>query len=143
MKITINSPQEMARLAAKVAKLSGPGTVIALSGDLGAGKTTFTQSFVRARGIKDDVTSPTFVLMNVYGAKEKVYHFDFYRLGSIDDLEVIGAEEFIPAADGITLIEWADKVPEILPANKISLRIKVLGDTEREVLLEGLEKLKW
>lgn len=134
----INNQEEMAEFAARIAKIVPLGSVIALSGDLGAGKTTFTQSFVKARGIKDDVTSPTFVIMNVYGQKDKIYHFDFYRLGSIDDLEVIGAEEFIPSREGITLIEWADKLPETLPKNTISIKIKVTGDTTREVIVEGL-----
>ncbi|MDR2430788.1 MAG: tRNA (adenosine(37)-N6)-threonylcarbamoyltransferase complex ATPase subunit type 1 TsaE [Candidatus Margulisbacteria bacterium] len=133
MNITIASLEQTEKLAAACAKILRPGTVIALNGELGAGKTTFTKALVRASGGKDTATSPTFVLLNIYqGGLYPVYHFDFYRLASLADLENIGGPEFIPPPSGVAVIEWAEKIPDILPADHISVNIAV-EDEERRI----------
>lgn len=118
-------------LAQELAQKLKPGLVIALNGDLGAGKTTFTQALAKAAGITETVNSPTFVIMNVYTGPIKFYHFDLYRLNSIEDLENIGGEELIPSSDGVTLLEWAEKIPEILPEKYIQIDITYKTEDSR------------
>ena len=122
---------EVPALAQDLAKQLKPGLVIALNGDLGAGKTTFTQALVKAAGVTEPVSSPTFVIMHVYNGPLKFYHFDLYRLQSIADLENIGGEELVPSVDGVTILEWADKIPEILPAQYIQIDITYKDDNSR------------
>jgi tRNA threonylcarbamoyladenosine biosynthesis protein TsaE len=117
------SRADVTELAKKLAPKLYPGLVIALNGDLGAGKTTFTQELTKAAGVTETVNSPTFVLMNVYNGPLRFYHFDLYRLSTIDDLENIGGEELIPSTDGVTIIEWAEKIPEILPEKYLQIDI--------------------
>ena len=125
------SLHEVPALAKTIAQKLKPGLVIALNGDLGAGKTTFTQALAKAAGITETVNSPTFVIMNVYTGPIKFYHFDLYRLNSIEDLENIGGEELIPSQDGITLLEWAEKIPEILPPHYMQIDITYKNEDSR------------
>ena len=125
------SLHEVPALAEALAEKLKPGLVIALNGDLGAGKTTFTQALAKAAGITDTVNSPTFVIMNVYTGPIKFYHFDLYRLNSLEDLENIGGEELIPSRDGVTLLEWAEKIPEILPEKYIQIDITYKNEHSR------------
>ena len=128
--VTLN---DVPLLAQEIAKRLSPGMVIALNGDLGAGKTTFTQALAKAAGIQDIVHSPTFVLMNVYRQGPlPFYHLDLYRLNSVDDLENIGAEELIPSKDGVTIVEWADKMPEVLPPHYIQIDIAYQDEQQRQ-----------
>lgn len=99
------------------------GAVIALKGDLGAGKTVFTQGVAQGAGVSGTVNSPSYVLMNLYYGRVELYHFDFYRLEEEDDLFELGLEEYF-YGEGITLIEWADKFPSILPADRLEINIK-------------------
>ena len=133
MKKTIHSIKELARFAQKIARSTKPGDVIGLVGELGAGKTTFVQCLAKALGVTARVNSPTFLVMRVYGAVSdklsaieqknlrlkayslKLVHIDAYRLKSGQDLEAMGALEYIGAPDTITVIEWADRVKKILP----------------------------
>jgi tRNA threonylcarbamoyladenosine biosynthesis protein TsaE len=119
MEYTSKSAKETQKIAQQlVATLKG-GEVIGLIGDLGAGKTTFTQGLAKALGIKQNITSPTFVLMKVYSVKHpsitQLCHIDAYRLTSKEDLIAIGALDYIDDKKTITVIEWADKVDKILP----------------------------
>lgn len=118
-------------LARTLAKKLYPGLVIALNGDLGAGKTTFTQDLTKAAGVTETVNSPTFVLMNIYNGPLRFYHFDLYRLTTADDLENIGGEELIPSTDGVTIIEWAEKIPEILPEKYLQIDITYKDEHSR------------
>ena len=115
-------------LAADLAQELQPGAVVALNGDLGTGKTTFVRACVQSLGSPSQVTSPTFAILNIYAGKNPVYHFDFYRLYSAADLENIGGTEFIPSVDGITFIEWAEKIPEVLPEDYLEIRISAKGE---------------
>jgi tRNA threonylcarbamoyladenosine biosynthesis protein TsaE len=116
---------ETKELATKVAKNTAIGTVIALIGDLGTGKTTFAQGFAKAMGIKEAVGSPTFKLVSEYeGLEHWLYHIDCYRLKNTQQFMNIGGEEYLDPIKGITLIEWADIIEEILPNETIMINFK-------------------
>lgn len=118
------SPEQTAEIAGAIAKKLPPGTVICLNGDLGAGKTLFVQNLARALGIKGEVTSPTFNLMNIYNdGQMPVVHFDLYRLESDAELDDIGFYEYSDVPDGLVVIEWADKFPDELPADRLQITI--------------------
>ncbi len=115
-----HSAGETAQLGAALAKAVRPGDILALSGDLAAGKTTFIQGFCRALGVEEPVTSPTFTLINEYRGTLPVYHFDCYRLEGADDLYDLGYEEYF-YGDGVVVIEWADRIESLLPSSAIRL----------------------
>ena len=112
-KFTFNSPEETQSFAANFAKKIPNGQVIALIGNLGTGKTTFSQGFARGLDIEDSVISPTFKLVSEYHGKRILYHVDCYRLDTFTDFLNIGGENFLNNIDGITLIEWADRIKDI------------------------------
>ena len=105
-----NSAIKMQTFAFEFANKVSKGTVVALIGNLGAGKTTFTQGFARGLGINDHVISPTFKLVSEYQGDQMLYHADCYRLDQPNDFLSIGGEEFLNPVDGITLIEWAERI---------------------------------
>ncbi len=120
---------EMIDLGRSITTDLSAGDIVALVGDLGAGKTHFTKGIVEGLGCDADVTSPTFALVNEYhGGKLPVYHFDFYRLDSIEELDQIGWEEYLDS-DGILVVEWADKYPEALLDHTSWYRFSADGDT--------------
>ncbi len=125
------SPEETAALAERLGAAVEAGTVLCLVGDLGAGKTLFTQGFARGLGVTGEVTSPTFALMNQYRGRLTVTHFDLYRLEREEELDEIGFYEFAEPSGGVVLIEWADKFPDALPEPHIRLEI-ARGEAETE-----------
>ena len=133
----IKNLKEMEAFAASMAKNIAPGTVIALSGDLGAGKTTFAQAFGRALGITKRITSPTFTLMNLYPVARKnitqLVHMDCYRFASSGDALAIGLEDFLSDGTSVLLIEWAEKIKDLLPKETVWIDIK-RGDHEERVV---------
>lgn len=147
-----NSPQETAELAERLAEKLPAGAVLCFEGDLGAGKTLFVQSLAKALGVKGEVTSPTFNLMNVYeDGSLPIVHFDLYRLEREDELDEIGFYEYSYAPDGLVLIEWADKFPDNLPDDYIKITIergekdnirqlRFSARGEADVLLKELEE---
>ena len=132
---TSNSPEATAELATKLAAVIKPGTIICLEGDLGAGKTLFVQNLAKALGIEENVTSPTFNLMNTYEGKMVMYHFDLYRLEQEYELEDIGFYDYISDGDGLVVIEWADKFCDCLPDDYILLDIQRAEDVENQRIL--------
>jgi len=112
------SPEETAHLAGTIGKIIREGTVICLDGELGVGKTLFVRALARTLGVESDVTSPTFNLMNIYEAACPIVHFDLYRLNTEEELEDIGFYEYAEAQEGIVLIEWAEKFPDAMPADR-------------------------
>lgn len=126
------------RLGAAIAAALPPGTVVGLIGTLGAGKTRLVQAVAKALGVPaGNVTSPTFVLVNEYrGGSVPIFHFDTYRLKDEDELLALGPEEYFES-DGLTFVEWADRFPELLPADRIEITIDVLGETERHMTIQG------
>ena len=127
-----HSPEETAHLAGTIGKIIREGTVICLDGELGVGKTLFVRALARTLGVESDVTSPTFNLMNIYEAACPIVHFDLSRITSEEELEDIGFYEDAEATEGIVLIEWAEKFPDAMPADHLSVRIEALNDEERQ-----------
>ena len=123
-----NSAEETLALGRKIAPLLKKGDVLVMTGDLGAGKTLFTTGILDFYEKKDEVSSPTFTIVNEYDLKEdlKLFHFDVYRLESSEEFLAIGGDEFFEK--GICLIEWGEKIEEYLP--KDVLRINIKKDTE-------------
>ncbi len=117
---------EYARLMAEKAE---PGTVIALTGDLGTGKTVFTKGFAAGLGITEPVSSPTFTILQQYdGGRMPLYHFDVYRIGDVEEMEETGYEDCF-YGDGVTIVEWAGQIDELLPEKTVRIRIE--KDLER------------
>ena len=118
-----NSPQETYALGIKMAEAAVPGSVYCLSGDLGTGKTVFAQGFAEGLGIREDVCSPTFTILQVYeDGRMPLYHFDLYRIGDPEEMDEIGFDEFI-YGDGVCLIEWPEMAEERMPAKACCVRI--------------------
>jgi tRNA threonylcarbamoyladenosine biosynthesis protein TsaE len=113
----------------------GPGAVVACVGDLGTGKTAFLQGVARGLGVPSPVTSPTFVLVNVYRGRLPVHHLDAYRTDSLSEILELGLEEMLDG-EGVTFIEWADKMLPLLPARTVVVRISGAGDEPREIEVE-------
>jgi tRNA threonylcarbamoyladenosine biosynthesis protein TsaE len=133
-----NSEQDTERLGAALASHLQPGTVVALIGPLGAGKTRLVQAVATALGFPPGrVTSPTFVLVNEYtGGRMPVYHFDTYRLKDDDEFLNLGPDEYFDSA-GITFVEWADRVAALLPKDHLEITIDPTSETERRFTLRG------
>ena len=115
------SPEATWSVGEFVGKRLKAGMVLCLTGDLGAGKTLFTKGVAAGLGVKEDVTSPSFTLMNLYDGRLPVTHFDLYRLDDEGDLDEIGFYEYADEPVGVAIIEWADKFPEALPPHHLSV----------------------
>ena len=136
IKITTHSPEETIRAGEKLGSLLGPGDMIAYKGGLGAGKTTFTRGLAIGLGLGDNVTSPTFALVNEYrGDKMNLYHFDMYRIENGDDLESTGFYDY-PFEENAAVIEWSENIVDFLPDSTIYVTIDTLGENEREITIE-------
>ncbi|MGI8820287.1 MAG: tRNA (adenosine(37)-N6)-threonylcarbamoyltransferase complex ATPase subunit type 1 TsaE [Chthoniobacterales bacterium] len=121
-----SSPEDTAHSGAECARNARVGDVFALSGDLGAGKTQWTKGFVAAIGSNAAVTSPTFTLIHEYtGGRCPVYHFDFYRLEQPEAVLALGFDEYVES-DGICIIEWADRFPQLLPPHVTTVAITAI-----------------
>ncbi len=122
--VETHSPEETWQLATELAGDLGPGTVIALHGDLGAGKTCFIQGYAAALGIDEPVTSPTYTLIGEYEGRLPLHHIDLYRLSGPEEALGLGLEEYFDV-NGITAIEWAERAEGLLPPDLLHIRIKV------------------
>ncbi len=133
-----HSVADTEQIAADLARAMGAGTVVALHGDLGAGKTQFTRGLVRALGGDPRaVSSPTYVLLHVYPtASLTVYHLDAYRVHGADDFEQIGFEELLDQA-GVVVVEWPGRVSELLPAGTVHVRIEAVSETCRRIEIDS------
>lgn len=134
------SPEETEAAGWQLASEVKPGTVIALDGDLGCGKTVFTKGFAAALGITEPVTSPTFTILQIYEeGRLPLFHFDVYRIADIDEMDEIGYEEYF-FGDGVCLVEWASVIEELLPADVIRVTIEKAperGDYYRRIRMTG------
>jgi len=128
------SPEETIEIGAGLARRLKRGDVIALVGELGSGKTVLTKGIAKALGVKNVryVNSPTFVIIKEYRAKTPLYHFDLYRVDRSSVLDVENFEEYF-YDDGITAIEWADKIRDILPKKYIEVKLSVMGEGKRKI----------
>lgn len=133
--ITVNSAEETRALGKRLGELCFENCVIALSGDLGAGKTTLTQGVARGLGIDKTVSSPTFTILKIYQGRLPLYHFDAYRLeGSNEDL---GFEEMIDG-DGVAVIEWPQYMEQAIPEKLLRITLKRLDEDRRELEIESV-----
>ena len=118
------SPEETFQLGQKIGEQAKPGELYTLIGDLGVGKTVLTQGIARGLGIEEPISSPTFTIVQVYEeGRMPFYHFDVYRIGDVEEMEEIGYEEYF-YGQGITMIEWANLIEEILPNHYREIRIE-------------------
>ena len=140
--IETKNPEETFALGQEIGRNAKPGQVYTLTGDLGVGKTVFTQGVAAGLGITEPVNSPTFTIVQVYEeGRLPFYHFDVYRIGDIEEMEEIGYDDYF-FGGGICLIEWAELIEEILPEDRISITIEKdlsKGFDYRRITIAGLE----
>ena len=140
--IETNSAEETFRLGEKLGHLAIPGQIYTLNGDLGVGKTVFTQGVASGLGIKEPVNSPTFTIVQEYeDGRMPFYHFDVYRIGDLEEMEEIGYDDYF-FGNGICLIEWAELIQELLPETMISITIEKepeKGFDYRKITIDGLD----
>lgn len=137
MRIQTHSETETEALGERLARCVPAGQVVALYGDLGAGKTAFVRGMARGLEIRERVSSPTFTVVNEYPGDVPLFHFDMYRLRSADELYEIGWEDYL-CRNGICVTEWSENVEDALPEDCIRVRITRLNDTERQIEIEGM-----
>lgn len=134
--------EETFALGKRIAETLTPGTVISLVGDLGVGKTVFTQGVAEGLGIHEPVSSPTFTIMQIYeNGRLPFYHFDVYRIGDIEEMDEIGYEDYF-YGNGVCLIEWANLIEELLPEDICQVKIEKdleRGFDYRRIMVDGLE----
>lgn len=125
--INLNNLEETEKFGIFLGENLRPGDVLCLNGDLGAGKTTLTKSIAKGLGIDDYVTSPTFTIVNEYYGDINLYHIDTYRLDDKIDVEYLGFDEYF-YSDGVTIVEWADKIRDALPEEYMEINISSKDD---------------
>ncbi|MDY6826550.1 MAG: tRNA (adenosine(37)-N6)-threonylcarbamoyltransferase complex ATPase subunit type 1 TsaE [Bacillota bacterium] len=155
--ITTRSEAETAHIGEVLGRILDRPLVVALQGELGAGKTVFVRGAARGLAVREQITSPTFVLQRIYHGRLPLYHFDFYRLSDDDDIIELGFEEYLPG-EGAAFVEWPERLPEVLPPDQLEiiierfydgngegrqLRFNPLGSTSAAILALLLETLNW
>lgn len=135
LSVKVFSEQDTIDLADKFSGFLKPGDVVALNGELGAGKTFFIKHLLKNFGI-DYVNSPTFSIVNEYSGTFYINHFDFYRINRLEELYDIGFEEYLIRENAVTLIEWADMLPEVLPSGRIEINFTVNEDFTRDIKIQ-------
>ncbi len=143
MVTTTHNAEETIELAQQIAKKLVGGEIIALHGDLGAGKTTFTKGLAEELRVEDIITSPTFVVLKNYPAKIKdkeivFVHIDAYRSETIDDIKSVGIEDFMNRDDVVMIVEWPEKIAEILTGQIININFKIIDEKTRKIETRGL-----
>ena len=149
--IISNSEDRTFDIGYKLGTLLQKGDIVCLTGDLGAGKTTMTKAIAKGLNIDEYITSPTFTIVHEYEGREKLYHFDVYRVGSVEEMEDIGYEEYF-YSEGVCVIEWANLIEEIIPEKHLWINIKYGLNNERimdmvstsehfEKIVEELERI--
>lgn len=133
IKIYLENEEKTREIGYKLGQLLTSKSVICLIGDLGAGKTTMTQSLAKSLEVDDYITSPTFTIVNEYEGRMPLYHFDVYRIGSSDEMYDIGFDEYING-DGVCIIEWANLIEDILPEEYLYIEMNY-KETGREMIL--------
>lgn len=131
---------ETEAIARRFVQVAPPGSLVVLSGTLGAGKTRFVKAFAAANSVdQDEVASPTFVLCRHYVGEQTICHMDVYRLADVDEFESLGPEDLY-ATDGITFIEWGERVSEALPTERFEVSIEVVSECARRFQITALGK---
>lgn len=140
MTFETHSPEQTEALGEALGKVLRPGTVVAYTGDLGAGKTAFTRGLAKGLGASEPVTSPTYTIVNEYlSGRIPLFHFDMYRLGSSEDLFDIGWEDYLERG-GVCALEWSENVADALE-NPIRVQLEKTGENARRITIEGGEAL--
>ena len=138
MEFITHSPEETEALGERLAKILTSGTILAYRGDLGAGKTAFTRGLARGLGCREQVTSPTYTIVNEYlGGRLPLFHFDMYRLRSSDDLFDIGWDDYLDRG-GICAVEWSENVADAME-DPVTVTIEKIGENARRITIERSE----
>ena len=138
MVLTASSITQLPAIASQLLNFAGNERIFVFYGDMGAGKTTFIKTICRELGVTDAVSSPTFSIVNEYiGANTGVYHFDFYRLKNQNEALDMGYEEYFYSGH-YCFIEWPEKIPDMLAAHYVSIKIEVLNDDARAITIEKI-----
>lgn len=138
MEFIVDSVDKTIHIGNKIGALANMGDIICLNGDLGSGKTHFTKGIAEGLGIVDNITSPTFTIVNEYEGRIKLYHFDVYRVNDPDEISAIGFDEYI-FGEGLCVIEWSNYIKELLPKECISidiLKVPEADDNLRKIIIE-------
>jgi tRNA threonylcarbamoyladenosine biosynthesis protein TsaE len=129
------SADDTLKLGIELGKNARPGDVFALSGDLGCGKTVLAKGIALGMGIEDEITSPTFALLEIYHTEPELYHFDLYRIETPDELDQLFFEEYWEG-EGVSIIEWAERAGKRLPRGTTHINLKYLGERRRSIKIE-------
>jgi tRNA threonylcarbamoyladenosine biosynthesis protein TsaE len=138
MKILSSSPETTLDIGQKLGSICEPGDVICLAGNLGAGKTTMAQAIAAGSGVDESeyVNSPTFAILHEYRGRIPIYHMDFYRLGSSEDVVELGLEDYF-YSDGLTLVEWFERASDLLPESVLVIHLIYIDESSREISLHS------
>lgn len=143
MELIVNSVEETLEIGRKIGEKANSGDIFCLIGDLGTGKTHITKGIAKGLNVSDNITSPTFNIVNEYDSgRLKLYHFDVYRVNDPDEIYAIGFDEYI-FSDGVSIIEWANYIGELIPEEYLLIKIEKqlhLGDNVRKIILESFGK---
>ncbi|MDD2232436.1 MAG: tRNA (adenosine(37)-N6)-threonylcarbamoyltransferase complex ATPase subunit type 1 TsaE [Sphaerochaetaceae bacterium] len=138
MKYHCNTVEDTEALGEKIGQKAKRAMIVSLRGSLGAGKTVLAKGIAKALGITEAIVSPTFTLVQQYDGRIPMYHMDLYRISGCEEFEMMGGEEML-YSDGITLIEWSEKIDEMLPRNTVFIDIAINKDQSRDIDIRGLE----
>ncbi|MBI2957278.1 MAG: tRNA (adenosine(37)-N6)-threonylcarbamoyltransferase complex ATPase subunit type 1 TsaE [Chloroflexi bacterium] len=127
-------PDETRHLGSAIGRTARPGDVLLLVGELGAGKTTLTQGIARGLGVKEHAVSPSFVLMREYKGRLPLYHLDLYRLERLAEIADLGLDDYL-CGKGVSIVEWADRGPSLMPADHLMIELRALSGSERCIRL--------
>jgi tRNA threonylcarbamoyladenosine biosynthesis protein TsaE len=136
--IATSDRNETILLGERIGKSLKAGDIVALSGELGAGKTTLIQGIAKGLGIRDWVTSPTFTIINEFKGTVNLYHVDLYRIDRMEDALDVEIEEYFTKG-GVTVIEWAEKIKPLLPDKTIEINMDIISDNKRKIKIKGLK----
>jgi len=140
--IVSNSPEETVALGKRIANFLTSGSVVALEGRLGSGKTCLTKGIALGLGITENITSPTYTIVNEYqmNPSSALFHIDAYRLNCNKDFEDLGGDEILNSG-GICIIEWSERIQQSIPENSIIISIEIINDNSRKIKIKGLDSL--
>lgn len=134
--VTTNTVAETEAVGEALAKQLSAGDIVAMYGDLGAGKTAFVRGMARGLGSQDPVSSPTFTIVNEYSGRLRLYHFDAYRLAGSDELYGIGWDDYT-GSGGVCVVEWSENISDIYDGTQTSVKIERISETGRKITIEG------
>ena len=134
MLLISRSPQATQAIGSKLGEIMKPGDVILLIGELGAGKTCFVQGLARGLGVEENISSPSFVLLRQYNGRLPLYHVDLYRLEKLPEIADLGLDDYF-YSEGVSVIEWANRALELLPAEHLLIELKIVSARQRRIAL--------